>query len=78
MATKFIDKNIKSKAGRKTIFTGYIDENGVLRNSPCKPTSWKNVEFLFTDSDGTSFFKCWDDEDATLYMGRRGTEFDEQ
>lgn len=80
METNFIDRNVKSKPSKKTVFISWINQNGETKTAAeVTPKSWKNVEFLFTDGYGKSFFKCWDEEGyAYLYIGERGDEFDEQ
>ena len=83
MTTKFIDKNIKRKVVKKTVFTKRLNTFEKIVSAIDTPEDFKYVQFLFTDYQGRSFFKCWDiisddDGDASLYIGERGTEFDEQ
>ena len=78
--TKFIDKTKKeTKVYRKTVFTQCFSKIMEPVDASRRPESFAFVEFIGTSKAYGDVFKACDiDGDFILYMGVKGTEFDEQ
>lgn len=77
--TQFIDKTkTETKVYRKTVFTKCFSKKMGPGYVTRIPESFAFVEFIGTSKAYGDVFKAWDtDSDFLLYMGIKGTEFDD-
>ena len=77
--TQFIDKTkTETKVYRKTVFTAYFSKMMEPGYATRLPESFAFVEFIGTSKAYGDVFKAWDtDSDFLLYMGVKGTEFND-
>ena len=77
--TQFVDKTkTVPKVHKKTVFTKYFSDISEPENAKLLPESFDFVEFIGNSTSYGDVFKAWDkDGDFVLYMGVKGTEFDD-
>ena len=77
--TQFIDKTkTKKDSAKKTVFTAYFSKMMEPGYATRLPESFAFVEFIGTSKAYGDVFKAWDiDCDFILYMGVKGTEFND-
>ena len=77
--TQFIDKTkTETKVSKKTVFTQCFSKIMEPVDASRKPESFAFVEFIGTSKAYGDVFKAWDtDSDFLLYMGVKGTEFND-
>ena len=77
--TQFIDKKkTKKYSAKKTFFTQYFNKMVEPGYAVRQPENFAFVEFIGRSKAYGDVFKAWDiDGDFILYMGVKGTEFDD-
>ena len=76
--TKFID-NTKKNNSKKTVFKKALSFDFTVVDAFAVVTDYEKVEFIGTSKAYGDVFKALDiDGDFILYMGVKGSEFDEQ
>ena len=77
--TQFIDKTkTKKDSAKKTVFTQYFSKMMEPGYAVRLPETFAFVEFIGRSKAYGDVFKAWDaDGDFVLYMGVKGTEFDD-
>ena len=77
--TNYTTLESPKKVKKETVFTHYVSsEMEIDKAGKSKPSDYKNVLHLWKDTVYGGVFKCWDDDEnnATLYFGEKGEEFE--
>ena len=76
--TQFIDKSGETKISRPTVFHKFIPCDGEIGSAFINPSNFSVVEYLGNDTEYGDVFKAYDDKNSFyLFMGVKGTEFDD-
>ena len=79
MATKFMSLDKPQVEKKQTVFTHYVDDEGIIRKcSNGYKVDYDNILYIGTDKYYGDTFKCWDDgseNDFVINFGVRGDKF---
>ena len=76
--TQFIDKSGETKKSIPTVFNKCIPCDGEISRAVSNPSNFRVVEYLGNDTEYGDVFKAYDNKNSfSLFMGVKGTEFDD-
>ena len=76
--TQFIDKSGETKKSIPTVFNKCIPCDGEIRMAVSNPSNFSVVVYLGNDAKYGDVFKAYDNKNSfSLFMGVKGTEFDD-